>query len=468
MKVLNKSTMSGVKKDSDEWLNSPSKKGVRTPVSQLRTGMFVAELDRPWMGTPFATQGFLIGHPDQIHMLAEYCQHVYVVENNTSLKKRSKTLAKPQQSSLQKKSSSAPFAPSVQGRKNQDCNALFKKRITIQKNQDFAYTIQLPAEQEHPAARAAYDQAKLILEGIIIAVQYGSEPDIQRAEDAVRACRESVVRNPNALVWMSKIKDDNAYIIGHGLSVCILAMVFGRHLNFTESELDALGLCGLLHDVGKVKIPAHVQNKRGSLTTEELRLIKQHTIDGYKILRANKTQFTRLTDVALNHHERPDGRGYPRSLKHHEISDYAKIIAIVEAYDAMTSDRCYAQAKGPVDAHKEVYANLGKQFDEEYALQFMQAIGPYPPGTVVELRNGMVGIVLTGHPKFRHLPTVILLRDEDKKIIEEEVVDLSLTDVGKLDKDYLIQRPLRDGTFGVSLKGCKLESQNDVQGSTAT
>ena len=451
---------------SPDWLSDTRKKGVRTPVSQLKVGMFVAELDRPWMGTPFFTEGVLIKHHDQIRQFSEYCQHVYVTETPAGLRQGKKTMVKPIESLAQKASRPVAFTTlsAIQEKQKQGRKPLIKKRREmIKKNKSTGYEIQLSAEQEHPAAREAYAQAKLMLENIVIAVEYGSTPDIHSAEAVVRLCRESVVRNPNALVWMSRIQHDNAYIVKHGLSVCILAMVFGRYLNFTESELDVLGLCGLLHDIGKVKIPTDVHNKRGLLTTDELRLIKQHTVDGYKLLRDNKTQFAKLTDVALNHHERPDGLGYPRNLKGHEISDYAKIIAVVEAYDAMTSERCYAEAKGPAEAHKEVYENLGKQFDEEYALQFMQAIGPYPPGTVVELRNGMVGIVLTGHTKFRHLPTVILSRDTDKKAIDDNVTDLSLTDSGRLDKSYLIQRALPDGSFGVCLENHTLGSNKDPE-----
>jgi len=459
MKSLNKSATGG----KSDWLNQAPKKGVRTPVDQLRVGMFVAELDRPWMGTPFFTQGILIDHPDIVGTLAEYCQYVFVTEAPELSKHRRQTLVKPIPSLAQKASLPVAFSAglSVPGGQVEERKPRLRKKASIKKNLDSHYQIQRSVEQEHHAALEAYTQAKKALENIVIAAQRGSKLDIQSAQSVVQVCRESVVRNHNALLWMSRMKHDSSYIVKHGLSVSILAMVFGRSLNFTESELDALGLCGLLHDIGKIKVPDNIQNKRGSLSSDELRLIKQHTIDGYKMLRDNKAQFTRLIDVTLNHHERPDGKGYPRNLKGHEISDYAKIIAIVEAFDAMTSDRSYAEAKGPVDAHKEVYENLGKQFDEEYALQFMQAIGPYPPGTVVELRNGMVGIVLTGHLKFRHLPTIIVLRDGDKHVVDEQTVDLYLTDSGKLDKDYLIRRSLPDGSFDVKLEDYKVKCGGD-------
>ena len=461
-----KSLKSNAKKEAvPDWLNRAPKKGVRTPVSQLKIGMFVAELDRPWMGTPFLTQGISIDHPAVIDTLAEYCQYVFVAAAPGPSESRRKTLVKPISSLAQKSSLLVTFSAglSLSGGPVVERKPRLKKKASIQKNVASSYPIQLPAEREHPAAQKAYAQARIALEHMVIAAQHGSTLDIQSARSAVQVCRESVLRNPNALLWMSRIQHNNAYIVKHGLSVSILAMVFGRSLNFAEPELDALGLCGLLHDIGKVKIPANIQNKRGPLSADELRFIKQHTIDGYKMLRDSKAQFTKLIDVTLNHHERPDGKGYPRNLKSHEISDYAKIIAIVEAYDAMTSDRSYAEKKGPSDAHKEVYENLGKQFDEDYALKFMQAIGPYPPGTVIELRNGMVGIVLTGHLKFRHLPMVILARDAHKQTIDNKITDLSLTDSGRLGKEFLIQRTLPDGSFGVSVENYRLGLSDNSQ-----
>jgi len=263
------------------------------------------------------------------------------------------------------------------------------------------------------------------------------------------------------MLWMSRIKHESEYTAEHCLNVCILAIAFGRHLRFDAAELRMLGLCGLLHDVGKMRTPRLILNKRTTLTEEEFLIIKQHTIDGHKLLKEEGGTPARPIDVVLNHHERPDCKGYPRGLKAGEISEYARIIAIVDAYDAMTSDRVYARAISPVDAQKEIYQNRGKQFDEEYALAFMQAVGPYPPGTIVELRNGMVGIVLAGQRKFRHLPTIVILRNEEKQVVAEKTVDLHLTDSGQLDKGFLIRRSLQDGAFDILLEDFKVKPDSD-------
>lgn len=425
---------------------------LKVEVGNLQMGMYVAELDRPWLETPFLMQGFELRNKSQLSTLEKYCQHVYIRSQSLAAKKKPQTTPRRLAPNLIKKAEKGTML-----NRSGQTKSSTKRRIARSRP---AYEIQLPVREEHEAAAQAYSKGKSDIHKILHSAQFGQMLNTESAEEVVSSCVESMLRNPDAMIWMSKIKHENEYTAEHCLNVCILSVAFGRHLNFNEEELQMLGLCGLLHDVGKMRTPSIILNKRSHLTEDEFRVIRQHTIDGHKLLNAEGTA-SKAVDVALNHHERPDGTGYPRGLKGNEISEYSKIVAITDAYDAMTSDRCYSKAVSPVDAQKEIYQNRGKQFDEEYALAFMQAIGPYPPGTIVELRNGMVGIVLAGRRKFRHLPTVIILRDGEKQVIDEQTVDLYLTDSNELPKDYLIRRPLPDGSFGVKLEDYKVLCSGD-------
>jgi len=429
---------------------------VRVEIANLQMGMYVAELDRPWLETPFLIQGFELRNKAQLKTLEKYCKYVYILNQSVAKKK------KPQSQGLAPKlinKAEKGITHNHTGRAKQST----KRRIVRSRP---AYEATLPAREEHAAAAQVYSKGKSDINKILHSAQFGQMLDTQAAEEFVSGCVESMLRNPDAMIWMSKIKHESEYTAEHCLNVCILAIAFGRHLNFDEAELQLLGLCGLLHDVGKMRTPKVILNKRGVLSDEEFQIMKQHTIDGHKLLKEVGSAPRLPIDVALNHHERPDGNGYPRGLKEGEISEFARIIGIVDAYDAITSDRCYSKAVSPVDALKEIYKNRGKQFDEEYALAFMQAIGPYPPGTIVELRNGMVGIVLAGRRKFRHLPTIIILRDTDKQVIDEKTADLYLTDSGELDKGYLIRRSLRDGSFDIKLEDYKVQLGADPTNST--
>jgi hypothetical protein len=183
-----------------------------------------------------------------------------------------------------------------------------------------------------------------------------------------------------------------------------------------------------------------------------------HPEEGRKLLMKSQGSLSSAIDVAINHHERMDGKGYPRGLFARELSVYARIIAIVDAFDAMTSDRCYDMARSTLDSLKEIYRHRGTHFDEDLALEFIQLMGPYPPGTIVELSNGYVGIVLSSQSKKRHLPNVKLVLDSDKNPIPEEFVDLLDVERGTVPREWLIHRVLKDGEYGVFLKDCPVKT----------
>jgi len=447
----------GTTKGSPAGKTSRGENLVRVDIAHLKMGMYVVELDRPWLETPFLMQGFELRNKAQLRTLEKYCQHVFIRSRSVTPKKQPQPAVRVQPPKLTSKAEKGTFfKPTGRVKKPQ------KRRIIRSRP---AYEVTLSVREEHPVAESAYRKGKADIKEILHSAQFGQMLNTEVAEEIVSSCVESMLRHPDAMIWMSRIKHESEYTAEHCLNVCILAIAFGRHLHFDEADLQMLGLCGLLHDVGKMRTPKVILNKRGALTEEEFTVMKQHTIDGHKLLKEDGGASTLPIDVVLNHHERPDGKGYPRGLKAGEISEYARIIAIVDAYDAITSDRCYSKAVSPVDAQKEIYQNRGKQFDEEYALAFMQAIGPYPPGTIVELRNGMVGLVLSGQRKFRHLPTVVILRNEEKQVIDEKTVDLYLTDSGQLDKGFLIRRTLPDGSFDIKLEDFKIKLNGDPEAS---
>ena len=423
---------------------------VKVPAAQVQLGMFVAELDRPWLGTPFLLQGFEVRSKSQVRTLMDYCQHVYVLKEGVPRKTSETLIAKVEPPP---RKNVGVLLPGVRVRPRTQ-----PKRVLVRSRP--AYEVQKPVRLEHEEARKVLDAGRVNVKGLLQAARAGQMLDTAVAEATVEACMHSVLRNPDAMVWMSRIKNRNEYTAEHCLNVCILAIAFGRHLRMADDELHLLGLCGLLHDVGKMHIPTEILDKPGRLTTDEFEIMKRHTVLGHELLKGQPGSLHDLAlDVALNHHERPDGKGYPRGLQEREIAEFARIISVVDAYDAITSNRCYAPEQPSADAQKIIFESRGAQFSEEVALQFIQAIGPYPPGTLVELRNGMAGIVLAGKPKFRHLPTVLVLRDADRQPMAERTVDLDLTDTGALGKEFLIKRTLPDGTYGISLREFRVQHE---------
>ena len=389
-------------------------------ISDLKIGMFVSKLDRDWLDTPFLMQGFVVETLEDIDLVAQYSEHVWV----------DKLVVE--------------WIPSESRALADSTN----KRTT-------KYQIKIDAKQEHSQALSTYKKARRLTKTLLDELRLGTVIDVDQAKETVNDCMYSILRNPDALIWMSRMRNEDEYTAEHCLNVCILAIAFGRHLGMEEIELQKLGICGLLHDVGKMRVPPEILNKPDQLTEKEFNIIKAHSIHGRNLLMSSAGIPDIAVDVAYSHHEKVDGTGYPRKLSAGGISDYARIITIVDAYDAMTAHRCYSRAKPSTEALKTIFKDRGTHFDERLALEFIKCIGLYPPGSLVELINGLVGIVLQTNLKYRHLPKIIVIKNLEGELEKEIILDLGDIEQKKLDKTYLIKRALIDGEYGVKLMDYK-------------
>ena len=365
-----------------------SEKTIKIHISELKIGMYVSQLDRPWLETPFLMQGFIVENLDDIDAIAQYSQHVWV-------------------DAIQQEW--VPPEMRAQGSS--------PKKVS--------YINKIDTKAEHTAAQGVYKEARQLTRTILEGIRFGSVIDTAQAKATVRDCVDSVLRNSDALLWMSKIRSQDEYTAEHCLNVCILAIAFGRHLGMSEADLEKVGLCGLLHDVGKMRVDQTILNKPGLLTESEFDTIKAHTIHGRNLLMSSKGIPNSAVDAAYSHHEKVDGSGYPRQLKSSGISEMAKIIAIVDAYDAMTADRCYSEGVPSTEALKIIFKDRGTHFDDRLALEFIKSVGLYPPGTLIELVNGVVAIVFETNSKYRHLPKVIAINKQNKPLKKSVLIDLS-------------------------------------------
>lgn len=405
--------------------NTPSKQSlglsdIKTSVDELHVGMFVTALDRDWLETPFLTQGFYIETQDDIREISKYCKHVFILGQPKAL-------------------------PVV--------DVDFESGVLIGRKPT-KYDVVHSSSEEHVFVNDFIQKASSFTKNMLDELRAGGAVDTRESRELVQDVVGSVVRNPDALLWMTKMREEDQYTAEHSLNVCVLATVFGRKLGLRRPQLVNLGLCGFLHDVGKVRVPEAVLNKPGRLTEKEMKIMQAHATHGRNILREKKDMYEGAIEVAYSHHERPDGKGYPQGLSSSDTSLFSKIIAIVDAYDAMTADRVYQKAKPSSQALNIIYEMRGKQFDENLALAFIQTIGLYPPGSVVELINGCVGLVLETNLTYRHLPLVLIMRDENKQPCRHRLVDLALTLNGEISRQYHIRYMLRDGSCGISLKAC--------------
>ncbi len=386
-------------------------------VGDLRIGMVVSKLDRDWLDTPFLMQGFTIADHDDVRVVSQYCEHVWIDTDLTPA------------SALSSNEGTAKSAPPPLP--------------------EYSCSV----EEEHKRIQTQFKAARSRSRDLCDDIRLGQGIDQDAIKVTVDECVSSVLRNPDALVWMAKIREESEYTAEHSLNVCILAVMFGRHLGYGQKDLEMLGLCGLLHDIGKMRVPLEILEKPGKLSNKEMNMMKAHTVHGRNLLLSTPSIDPVVIDAAYSHHERMDGAGYPRKIPASKISRFARIISIVDAYDAITADRCYSKARPSTTALKIIYEERGKQFEEDLALQFIKVIGLFPVGSVVELYNGEVGIVIEANQARRHLPRVVLVLDKHRKKKEHyKIVDLGHIEEGDLSKEFLIKKVLPDGEYGVTLK----------------
>ena len=393
------------------------KQKVKTAVAVdgLKVGMFVCELDRPWTETPFILQGFEIRSVDDIDEIAKHCDFVYVDNAEHVL-----------------------LAPVERG-----AGKPAKARKT--------FVAKVTNSQEKARASSALSSARQLTSSFMDDVRLGKSIDMKEIKKTVSECVQSILRNPDAMLWMSKIKDKDSYTSQHSLNVAILAINFGRHLGAPEDELTKLGISALMHDVGKMRLPREILHKAGPLNSEEQATFEKHPVYGRDILLQQEGLYHGAVDVAYAHHEAIDGSGYPRGIKAAGIGDFTRIVSICDQYDSLTSDRPASKGKSSRAALRFLYDNRGKKFDERLVHHFIECIGLYPSGSVVELQNGSVGLVVGTNYKHRHLPKVLVLTNPDKKKEPERIINLAKL-VDTPDSGLLIASVLPNGSHGVRLE----------------
>ncbi len=388
---------------------------VRLPVDLLKPGMRIVSLDRPWTQVPVLFQGFTLTDDIEARILRQYCEWVLVEDEEARLN---------------------PVLDQV---------SQFKRRTT----EPLPETHTLA--QEIPRAQEAWNRTQAFVEEVTRQIEAGNDLNLQSARPMIRECVESVKANASAMFWMSRIKSRDAYTAEHCLRVAIFCVAFARFLGLPDDDLEIVGMCGLLHDLGKLKVPDEILNKPGALTPDEHRIMRQHTTLGYELLRADSSLDPIISDVTRHHHERMDGQGYPQQLAEWQISRFARLVSIVDAFDAITSDRCYRDGLPTSDAIRILYQNRGQQFDASMVEAFIRMIGVYPPGSLVELSTGEVAIVVATHPGQKLRPRVEIILDANKKRVAPRVIDLAATTAVQNQASPEIVRPLSDGAFGVSL-----------------
>ncbi|MDR3563828.1 MAG: HD-GYP domain-containing protein [Negativicutes bacterium] len=282
--------------------------------------------------------------------------------------------------------------------------------------------IDIPDVVSEKARLEAVTSARTIMEGLKV----GKMVDAGRAKKIANNLVDELCRNNGILVNFVDMRTKSDYLYGHSVNVCILAIMTGISLEYDELRLRDLGVGALLHDVGKVQVAPKILNKADRLTADEIVDARRHCEIGFEILRQNPEISLISAHCAFQHHERYDGKGYPRNLKDNEIHQFAQIVALADVYDALTTDAVYRQAIPVYEALALITKAAGSYFDPELVEYFTGNIATYPIGSVVRLSNNEIGVVVDLSKESRNKPVVRLIADANGQRTNRLVeIDLS-------------------------------------------
>ena len=389
-------------------------------MGELQFGMFVAELDRPWTETPFMFQGFHLRTDQQLAALKKHCKHVFIDVERTE---------KPD-----------PRPPAAQ----------------FQIRGQTKYVEQVKVEVEYQQATAVYTKSVARVDELLKPIaKPGGVLEAKEIKESVTQLTDSVVRNPDAMLLVTRLREKSAAAHARALQVSIYMIVFARFLELAREELDLLGMVGLLQDVGKTRLPAALVEKQGPLTPEEVELYKTHVQHSFDILAATPGIHPRLPPLAMLHHERQDGSGYPKALKGDQIGLYGSIAAIADSFDMLTAPRPQGQGEplSPSAALSYLYKERGTGFHSDLVEQFIQCVGVFPVGSVVELNSAEVGLVITQNLVRRLKPRVMIVLDaKGAPMRPHKILDLDRDPKWTPEEPYRIKRTLEQTKLQVDPK----------------
>lgn len=397
-------------------------------VKDLAPGMFVDELDRPWLGTPYLIQGILIQSQEDIQELARHCTFVYIDSQKSDPRV------------IPKRAPAAAAPPALEDE---------SERKTPFHGQQ-VYVDTRTVEEELPAAKQVHEVAARLMDQVKRGVARDLKLDVAAAQQSVDAMRESIVRNPDALLLLARLKASGGAEYDRAIDVSVYLLALGRHLGLPKEELSALGLGGLLMDIGKLRLPPGLLSKDATFTPVEHTLMKKHVLFGEAILTRSPGIADKVIQIVAQHHEREDGSGYPRGLPGSRLNPYGRMAAIVDCYEDLVFQEPGATVASPYEALKLLRDWSRRLINATLVEQFAHCVGLFPVGSLVELNSGEVAIVLTHSRSQRFRPRVMIVLDAKKAPCEApRMVDLRTGAPGPDGLQYEIVHDLKYGAYGI-------------------
>lgn len=398
-------------------------------VADLKVGMFIAEPDCPWTEFTFAFQGFVISTPDQVDIFQQKCRFV-TIDRSRSLPPH--------------------YAPPMLGKDKPLKSAPFPKMQSEEEGGRVAFSMSLAERRQHRRRRfldflhsqndnenarelsaelvriePRYDELANALQRAFQAFANGKDVEIHSLREGLRDIAGSLQRTPDAVMWLLRLKQRDEYSFDHAMDVSVNMMLLGNHIGWRSEPLYELGMAGIMQDVGKIQLPPGLLQKKDGLTKPERAVVRSHVASSLEMLYSLASLPQSVIVTVSRHHERWDGSGYPRGLRFEQIGIAGEIAGLADSYCAMLKDKPYRNALGHQEALEELHHQRGKTFNPVLMEQFVQCVGLYPIGTLVELSNGEVGVVIQQNRVQRSRPRLVVMLDARKEQVRTyRVVDL--------------------------------------------
>ena len=372
-------------------------------VKQLTLGMHLKEFCGSWMDHPFWRNAFVITDPADIErILSSNISEVWI--------------------DCSKGFDVAAGEP-VAAEAETDAQVDAELQKTAETEREIT---PVPTSAEYARAARICTQARRAVSSMFKQARLGKAIETGNVKQLVREISDSIARNPVALINLARLKTSDDYTYMHSVAVCALMIALSRQLGLSAEETHSAGIAGLLHDIGKAVMPPEILNKPGKLTDEEFSVMKKHPAEGHRLLLGNANANEMALDVVLHHHEKIDGSGYPERLPGSEISLYAKMGAVCDVYDAITSNRAYKKEWDPAESLARMTEWTKGHFDPAIFQAFVKCVGIYPVGSLIRLKSGRLGIVIDQSRKSLLKPIIkVFYSTQSQARIKPIVIDLS-------------------------------------------
>lgn len=362
----------------------------KIPISKLKPDMWVSDLNADWIPHGPANREGRIPNDEMVEQIAGFGVKEIYIDTDKGIDVNEGMPEPEVEEERQKRFEAAGELPPLR-----------EERISV--------------HSEMNKAARIHHEAKNIVDNALMDVKFGRPIDVGVVDKLSVDLVSSVFRNKDALLCLGRMRSKDTYLLEHSVNLSVLMSSFGKHIGVPMKKLHQASVGALLHDIGKILVPDEILHKPGKLDSREFARMKQHVVDSRRILKDTPGIGELAVDVACQHHERFDGTGYPDGLKGHEISEFGRMVAIVDVYDAITAERCYHKGMIPSVGLKKLLEWSGTHFDAEFVHKFIRCIGIYPVGSLVKLDSGKLAIVMQQNEDDQRLPEVRIIYDAKHK-----------------------------------------------------